>query len=213
MSATTTDQQASRASVIEQIAVNVLLGVLFGLFAYSGWLSWARDGHIQMLILALQETIIVALVVTRRRTRDESRAWNDRLIAIAGTALPLLLRAGGEAPPMLQAIGSSIQLVGTTLSLIAVLSLGRSFGIVAANRGVRTGGFYRFVRHPLYGSYIIGNLGFILGNPTLWNIALVIAALSCHYIRALAEERVLARDPAYQDYMSRVRYRFIPFIF
>jgi protein-S-isoprenylcysteine O-methyltransferase Ste14 len=72
---------------------------------------------------------------------------------------------------------------------------------------------YRFVRHPLYGSYAIGYLGFLLGNPTLLNIALIAVTFACQYLRAVAEERVLARDPAYQEYMRKVRYRFIPLIF
>ncbi len=92
---------------------------------------------------------------------------------------------------------------------MAVISLGRSFGIVAANRGVRTTGFYRFVRHPLYGSYLVGYLGFLLGNLSIWNVSLIVLTVLCQYARARAEERVLLQDPAYQAYAQQVRYRFI----
>ncbi|MDZ4720262.1 MAG: methyltransferase, partial [Roseiflexaceae bacterium] len=140
-------------------------------------------------------------------------AWWDRLIAIAGTAAPLLQRSAESPGPIFSEVGAGIQLVATIITVIGTLSLGRSFGIVAANRGVRTGGLYRFVRHPLYGSYLIGYLGFLLGNPSIWNIILIIITFICQYLRAVAEERVLARDPEYQTYMQRVRHRFIPFIF
>jgi hypothetical protein len=40
------------------------------------------------------------------------------------------------------------------LVLAATLRLGRSFGIVATNRGIQTGGLYRIVRHPIYAAYV-----------------------------------------------------------
>ena len=39
-----------------------------------------------MLILAFQELLIVGLVITRRRTNEESRSPWDWFIAIAGTS-------------------------------------------------------------------------------------------------------------------------------
>lgn len=100
-----------------------------------------------------------------------------------------------------------------SITIVALLSLRRSFGVVAANRGVRTGGLYRFVRHPLYGSYIIGYVGFLLGNVTAWNMLLIVLMFMCQYLRTHAEERILLHDPIYQEYAVRVPYRFIPFVF
>ena len=54
-------------------------------------------------------------------------------------------------------------------SLIALASLGtlgRSFGIVAANRGVKTRGPYRLVRHPAYFGYLMSYLGYVAENPS-----------------------------------------------
>ncbi len=133
-------------------------------------------------------------------------------MALIGTAAPLLQRAGITLPA-LEPIGLVLQAIGTLLATFAVISLGRSFGIIAANRGVRTTGFYRFVRHPLYGSYMIGYLGFLLGNLSFWNVSLIVLTVLCQYARAVAEERILLQDPAYQAYVQWVRYRFIPYIF
>jgi protein-S-isoprenylcysteine O-methyltransferase Ste14 len=187
--------------------------VLFTVFAIAAFVSWRDSGHVQMLLLAIQEGIIVGLVIIRRRMRDASVSWWDRFVAIAGTATPLLQRAEPTSIPSLELAGSALQLVGIALSVVATVSLGRSFGVVAANRGVRTMGLYRFVRHPLYGSYIFSYIGFLLGNPSLFNIAMISIAMVCQYLRAVAEERVLMRDPEYQAYMQRVRYRFFPYIF
>lgn len=200
------------AARIRIMLTNVLIGALFALFAYSAFLNWRRTGQIQMLLLAFQELLIVVLAITRHRSIEESRSLWDWAVALVGTGAPLLQRPGLAVDP-LASIGLGVQLIGTLLATVAVVSLGRSFGIVAANRGVRTSGFYRFVRHPLYGSYMVGYIGFLLGNLSVLNVLMIALTVACQYARAVAEERILLRDPAYQAYAERVRWRFIPFLF
>jgi len=202
----------SSAARVRSIGSNVLIGVLFTLFAYAAVQNWRNTGHTQILILAFQELLIVGLAITRHHSIVESRSIWDWGVALLGTAAPLLQRPGPTLPA-LEPIGLGLQIIGAALATIAVASLGRSFGIVAANRGVRTSGFYRFVRHPLYGSYMVGYLGFLLGNLTVWNTTLIAITIVCQYARAIAEERILFQDPAYQAYAQKVRYRFIPYIF
>jgi protein-S-isoprenylcysteine O-methyltransferase Ste14 len=202
----------SLAARLQFIGSNILLGVLFAFFAYAAFQNWRNTGHVQSLILAFQELLIVGLAITRHHSIVESRSLWDWSVALLGTAAPLLQRPDPTLP-VLEPIGLALQIVGTALATIAVASLGRSFGIVAANRGVRTTGFYRYVRHPLYGSYLVGYLGFLLGNLSVWNIALISITVLCQYARAVAEERILLQDPIYQAYAQQVRYRFIPYIF
>jgi protein-S-isoprenylcysteine O-methyltransferase Ste14 len=204
---------AGLAPTVQAIVGNTTLGVLFALFALAAYRSWQGSGHAQMLLLAIQEAVIVGLVVIRRRSAETSRSLRDWGVALVGTAAPLLQRPDTPLHPALEPLGIAIQVLGAGLSVLATVSLGRSFGIVAANRGVRTGGLYRFVRHPLYGSYLIGYLGFLLGNTAPANLLLVATTVLCQHQRSVAEERVLARDPAYRAYMARVRYRFFPYIF
>ncbi|MFL5804161.1 MAG: methyltransferase family protein [Roseiflexaceae bacterium] len=205
-------QIVSPAARLRFIGSNLLIGVLFALFAYAALRTWQQTGHVQSLILAFQELLIVGLAIIRHYSIVESRSLWDWQVALIGTAAPLLQRAGITLPA-LEPIGLVLQAIGTLLATFAVISLGRSFGIIAANRGVRTTGFYRFVRHPLYGSYMIGYLGFLLGNLSFWNVSLIVLTVLCQYARAVAEERILLLDPAYQAYVQRVRYRFIPYIF
>jgi protein-S-isoprenylcysteine O-methyltransferase Ste14 len=196
MSQSSTTRAQSRMDgllITLQIVVgNAILGVLFAMFAIAAFRSWQNDGHGQMLLLAVQEAITVGLVVTRRRTVSMSRSAWDWAIALAGTGAPLMLRGDAPLLPALESVGVAVQLLGAALSVVATVSLGRSFGIVAANRGVRTGGLYRFVRHPLYGSYLIGYIGFLLGSASIVNLLLVALAALCQHLRAQAEERVLA---------------------
>ncbi len=194
------------------IGSNVLIGVLFSFLAFTAYYTWQATGHVQMLLLALQELFIVGLAITRRYSIEESRSPWDWFIALVGTGAPLLQRPGLELP-IIAPIGLTIQIIGTFLALIATISLGRSFGIIAANRGVRTGGFYRFVRHPLYGSYLVGYIGFLLADLSIANLLLIILTILAQYLRAIAEERILSHDPTYRAYMQQVPYRFIPYVF
>ena len=70
------------------------------------------------------------------------------------------------------------------------LSLGRSFGLMPANRGVVSTGLYRLVRHPIYMGYLITHVGFLLANATFWNVLIFVAADVALMIRAVYEERV-----------------------
>ena len=92
----------------------------------------------------------------------------------------------------------------------AKLFLWRSFGIVAANRGIRVGGPYRLVRHPMYAGYFLTQLGFLLTNPTGWNLGVYAVAWTMQFGRIIAEERILMRDGEYQAFAAKVPHRLIP---
>jgi protein-S-isoprenylcysteine O-methyltransferase Ste14 len=209
----TTDLVQTRLTTrLYSILTNAVIGSLFAFFAYSAFRNWWETGHLQMLILALQEAMIVWLVIIRNPAYHESRSVWDWLVAFVGTAAPMLQRPTETVSSFVN-VGIAFQFVGTVLATIAIFNLGRSFGIVAAIRRVRTEGFYRYVRHPIYGSYIVGYVGFLLGNLSIWNVVLLSLTVFCQYLRARAEERILLQDPAYQEYVRKVRYRFIPFLF
>lgn len=112
-----------------------------------------------------------------------------------------------------EGIFAGLQVVGAVFASIALLSLGRSFGLVAANRGIRTSGAYRYVRHPVYSGYILVDIGYLLENPSLRNACLFVVVVVFQVVRMVEEERTLAKDPAYQAYCRRVRNRVVPYLF
>ena len=93
------------------------------------------------------------------------------------------------------------------------VALGVSFGLVAANRGVRVSGPYRFVRHPMYAGYVITHVGLCSAMPSAINALLYVCALSLQIVRIKREERVLMQDQQYRDFSARVRYRLLPGVF
>lgn len=106
--------------------------------------------------------------------------------------------------------GNLLQLVGVMAIALCLIGLGRSFGIVPANRGIKVKGAYSLVRHPLYASEILFFGGYALANPSGWNISCVFLLVFIQLMRAIKEETLLAEDDLYQIYLDKVRFRFIP---
>ena len=184
----------------------------FGFFALRFLNLYMATGILHYLLLLFSECLVVGFLLVRRATDEVSLNPADWCVAVAGTILPLLITAGGE-PLVPRGISSILMLAGLAINVWAKLSLRRSFGIVAANRGVKTRGPYNFLRHPMYFGYVVTQVGFFLFNPTLWNAAIYAAALTLQVLRIIAEERTLSRDPTYRTYAANVRYRLVPGVF
>jgi protein-S-isoprenylcysteine O-methyltransferase Ste14 len=91
--------------------------------------------------------------------------------------------------------------------------LRRSFGLGPANRGLIVAGPYKLVRHPIYASYLINQLGFLLLNPTAWNASILAASLVIQIFRIAAEERLLAQDEGHAAFRKAVPHRLLPGIY
>lgn len=160
------------------------------------------------LLLLAAESLTVLLILFRRPgdIATGAFAWT---IALVGTLGPLLAAPGGVAVAAVP-VAALLMSSGLALSFSAKLFLNRSFGIVAANRGIKRAGPYRWVRHPMYLGYGLTHLGFVLLNASLWNIAVYGVAWTAMLLRIREEEAFLSRDASYRDYASGVRYRLVP---
>jgi protein-S-isoprenylcysteine O-methyltransferase Ste14 len=189
----------------------LLLAALFVVLACGALSTAARTGAIAPLLSAMHESAVAVLILCRRpaTTPLAQRAGAAVALAWTGTLLPLLLRSDGTQLGF-SALGGVLQSVGVVLALVATLMLGRSFDVVAANRGVRVRGLYRVVRHPIYAAYLLAVTGVVLSHPSPSNVAVLLIWTAIQARRTLAEERVLQSDPAYRRYAARVRYRLIP---
>src|SRR5260370_25569425 len=94
-----------------------------------------------------------------------------------GTCGMFAARPAHHSLGSLELLYGGLQVAGALLAALAVISLGRSFGIVAANRGIRTGGPYRFVRPPLYSAYILTQIGYMPENPSLRHCCLFVIVM------------------------------------
>jgi protein-S-isoprenylcysteine O-methyltransferase Ste14 len=191
----------------------ILFIALYAWLAYRIVVNYMEQGAIPNLIFLCSEGIAVFLILIRRTTDDVSRHLGDWVLAFCGTTMSMLVYPNMEHALLPQVIAASIILIGMLVQISAKLILGRSWGCVPANRGVKIAGPYRFIRHPVYAGYLLTHITFLLMNPTAWNLGISVSCYSFQIARLLAEERLLCKDPRYAEYMTSVRYRLIPGVF
>ncbi len=189
-----------------------VIGVVFFIFFFMAALrGFQQSDSILSLGIVAVNGLMLALYCLRREANaviDFPFAW---IIGFTGSLLPLLFRPSHTGMlPWLSAAGHYVQVIGLAAIGGALLSLNRSFGIVAANRGIQHGGLYRIVRHPLYASEIIFFCGYALSNQSLSNFLILMAIIAAQYSRIRIEENFLKNDPAYALYMAKTPHRLIP---
>ena len=194
-----------------EIGCNIALSLLFFRFAAQQWEAAWETLRLSNILLFAKVSTDVLFYLIRRLPKGVSLSPYDWCVGILGTFAIVLFRP--EAAGRDLSLGQGLQLAGIALQVAAMLSLNRSIGMVAANRGVQTQGLYRWVRHPLYLSYIIAFLGYVVNHPSDWNLGVYAAAVALWILRLLAEERFLMQDPQYQAYCQRVRCRLLPGLF
>jgi protein-S-isoprenylcysteine O-methyltransferase Ste14 len=197
-----------------ELAAKATIVTLFSMMALRLANDFAATGHATGLLLVASEALVVVLTMFRRSAGIVDRSTRARVLTMFATFGPPLVRpAVAVAPLAMEAVTLLISALGLMIVILGKLSLGRSFGLTPANRGVVCSGVYRFVRHPIYLGYLVSHVGFLLANPTAWNVSVLLAADLALVIRARVEEETLARDAAYRHYMERVRFRLVPGVF
>jgi protein-S-isoprenylcysteine O-methyltransferase Ste14 len=155
--------------------------------------------------------LIVTMVIRRTPVRVTPNPW-FWLLAFAATygILSFTAFAPNGVPLVPPAIPNAMAMVSAAVIIYARLSLGRSIGFVPADRGIVTGGAYRFVRHPIYTGAFLGLASFVLRSYSPLNLVMAATIIALFMIKSVVEERFLGEDPAYAAYLRRVRWRWFP---
>jgi protein-S-isoprenylcysteine O-methyltransferase Ste14 len=66
------------------------------------------------------------------------------------------------------------------------------------------------VRHPVYASYVLLQLGYVLQSLSWTNVMVMALVSGCNIGRINAEERLLSTSPEYDDYRAKVRWCLLP---
>jgi len=179
----------------------VLLFVLTPTFTIADW------------IYVLQHLIVLGVALTRPAPKvwDYSTA-SSIAVGVAyiypyAQVIWLRWSPGEVAWPE---AGLVLVILAAGLSLVSLLALRRRFGVRPALRELVRRGPYQIIRHPMYLSYIIADIGYNLEEWNFFTIILVLVGWASLIYRIYAEERVLSRDPGWPVYTTSVRYRLLP---
>lgn len=221
------------SKLILQFAVitAVLAGLLFGLagtFAWTG--AYVLCGALLGGGIAMSAWLVrhdPALLKERMGRGSREKPAFDRILLplsnivlfgwIAAMGLDARWHGTAQCPLWLSLIGGVLILLAFRLVVRVMAENTFATAVVRAQpeRGqhVISTGPYAFVRHPMYSAAVIAYaaiplaLGSRLG---LLGIPLPVLVLA---VRVVFEEGLLREQlPGYCDYMAKVRYRFVPFV-
>ena len=198
---------------LPDVVARLLIITLFTLMAVRIGNDFLATGRLTGLLLLASETLVVVLTVFRRAPSVIDRSLRARLLTAISMMGPPLVRPAAVAALVAESLTVGLSAVGLLVVIAGKMSLGRSFGLMPANRGIVSSGLYKVVRHPIYMGYLITHAGFLAANPTIWNAITLVAADIALMIRATCEEKTLAKDPEYRSYQERVRWRVVPGVF
>jgi protein-S-isoprenylcysteine O-methyltransferase Ste14 len=188
------------------------ISALFVLLAVRIGREFLQTGHLTGLLLLVSEALVVLFTVVRRRATVVDRSWGARMIAtISIVGVPFIRPTGGDLAPDLAT--AAVSAAGLLVIIAGKLTLGRSFGLMPANRGIVCQGIYKTLRHPIYAGYLVTHAAFLVAHPSAWNLAVLVVSDAALMIRAVYEERTLAKDAEYAEYMTRVQWRVVPGVF
>ena len=100
--------------------------------------------------------------------------------------------------------------VGSVITVAALLTLGRSFSVLPARREVVAKGLYRFVRHPAYAGECLLVAAMVAATMEWYSFLALAAFIPVMILRLKAEEQVMAGSPDYLVYRDSVRWRLLP---
>ena len=123
------------------------------------------------------------------------------------------------APPQysISILGGAASLLGYGIMLTALYQNEFATPVVRdqSDRGheLRDTGLYGLVRHPFYTGFILFCLGMALWLQSYAALIAGLLPITALIGRIYAEEKILQETlPGYREYMSRTRYRIIPFV-
>ena len=198
---------------VADLGARMVIVALFSLMAMRIGADFLETGRFTGLLLLASETLVVVFTVFRRSAAAVDRSMRARVLTTVSMMGPPLVRPALVAALLPGFMTVTMSACGLLIVIGGKLSLGRSFGLMPANRGVVSTGLYRLVRHPIYMGYLLSHVAFVAANPTAWNLALLVTADIALLARAVCEETTLARDEQYRNYQRLVRWRVLPGVF
>src|SRR5262249_54450259 len=147
---------------LADIVARAVVVVLFSAMAARFGSDFLATGRLNGLLLLVSEGLVVALTVVRRSAAIIDRSLHARLLTPLSMLGPPLLQPSHLPALAPEVLTVALSAAGLFVVIAGKVTLGRSFGLMPANRGVVSSGVYRLVRHPIYMGYLVTHLAFLL---------------------------------------------------
>ena len=205
----------------------VIVGAM--LFWPAGsWSYW--NGWLLMAVLFIPIAILGAVMVWRapelldkRLSNKENQQEQRYVVALSALMFVASFVVAGlnfkhgwhTFPDAVVYAAAAVFLIAYTLYAEVIREnayLSRTVEIQQGQRLVDTG-LYGIVRHPMYTATVLLFLSMPLILGSLLSFAIMLAYIPLIVVRISGEERLLEQGlPGYKEYMQRVKYRLIPYV-
>jgi protein-S-isoprenylcysteine O-methyltransferase Ste14 len=218
--------QAVTTSIIGLGAFLLMVFLPAGTFHY--WRGWAFIAVFATATLIPSVYLAVKNPEALRRRMQagpgaETRPLQKLIIAVAFLAVISMIvisaldfRLGwSTVPTAVSVLGLVLVAVGLTIAMLVTIQNGYAAANITVEAGQKLSstGWYGFVRHPMYFGNVILMVGTPLALGSYWGLLIVIAGLAVLALRITDEEALLKRDLAgYREYMDKVHYRLMPYV-
>jgi protein-S-isoprenylcysteine O-methyltransferase Ste14 len=208
----------------------VVLGILLFLPAWTFhyWQAWV---FILVFLLAANAIGVFlslkdqALLERRKNVgpKAEQNPVQKIIMSVALIALTGLFVFSGldhrfgwsEMPVFVPLVGEVLVVVGFGINYVVFRenTFGSSNIATEAGQKVISTGPYALLRHPMYAGVLVLLVGVPLSLGSYWGLLVLAIAIPGLIVRILDEENFLKKELlGYSEYMKKVRYRLIPYI-
>jgi protein-S-isoprenylcysteine O-methyltransferase Ste14 len=219
-----------RKAIVQGLLWALLVGVLIfvsaGTFEYwQGWLflgTFAASASGFTVYLALYDRPLLERRMKAGPQHEQERSQKIIVSLILLTFIALIVLSGLDYRFRWSPVAAPISILANAVMLLSFLfmfwvirvnSFAASNVRVEPNQRVIDRGPYAYVGHPMYAGaiWLIAVIPLALGS--WWSLGLILASAPVLVWRLLDEERILRRDlPGYTEYLRRVRFRLVPFV-
>ena len=207
-------KNATIESFLKSFAFSFLLCLYVGFSAVTRTRSLLNEfGLIEFLRLIYSVTASLLFLIRVKPCLVSMNPVHWTVALITSFSAHFFIRETTNNNPNLLFMADIFVVFSILLGVATVLVLGRSFGLFPALRKVKTRYVYQIVRHPMYLAAMFFKLGYVLKNPSIYNILLLVVVIILYDRRAKYEEDIMSHDNSYVDYSQKVKYRFIPGIY
>jgi protein-S-isoprenylcysteine O-methyltransferase Ste14 len=218
--------RAAITSVIGFAVFGLLVFLPAGTFDY--WQGWAFIAVFAAATLIPSVYLAVKNPEALRRRMQagpgaETRPLQKLIIVIAFLSVGAMIvisaldfRFGwSTVAAAVSVVGLVLVAAGLTIAMLVTIQNGYAAANVKIEPGqqLSSTGWYGFVRHPMYFGNVILMIGAPLALGSYWGLLIVVVGLAILAVRINDEEALLKQELAgYPDYMERVHYRLVPYV-